>query len=220
MNFDFLLAGIILFVIILIYAGYFYLPQRRVFYIFCAIIIVSVVSTIGFWHIYQRGTGMTEKQKMQILSEQPFFVTWYEAYKQDVEKIDRIWAQYNNIISDFQQDKISVSVMRSKMVKVENESNLLVKKMGISLPPKELSDKNYRISYDILEKTRHYLGKQNKIIKRTVDIINEKGFTREAHDVQYKKIDNMRILYAPVNLYIASDISQIRDDLSLSAWQN
>lgn len=215
MKYSLLLAGIGIFIVVLLYVGYCYLPQRRVFYLFTAIILISTGIIFSFWHGQTKQNVMTEAQKTQILSEQPFFVTWYEEYKQYLEDIDRIWTRYNNTLEDFSKEKIDPDELQQDLVKIQTDSDKLQGKMKDALPPQELSDENYKLSYAVLEETRQYMAAQNDTIKKTLQAVMTPEFRANAFELQRKEIDNIRILNSPVNLNIAGDILTIRDNLSL-----
>ncbi len=216
MKYDILLAAAVLFIIVLIYLGYRYLPQKRIFYIFAVIVLISFGSAVLFSSRYLQKNNITEEQKTQILSEQPFFVTWYESYKQDVENIDHIWTQYNNTLDKFSQNEIDADTLADNLTKIQQDSDKLKADLETALPPQELSDANYRLSYDILEKTRQYLAAQNEAVKASVQVVGTPEFKEKPHDLQYKEIDNVRIMKSPVNLDVAADITSIRDNLILS----
>jgi hypothetical protein len=215
MNYIFLLAVTFLLIIVLLYAGYRYLPQKRIFCIFAAIVLVCVSSIIWFSSRYPQQSKVTDSQKMQILSEQPFFVTWYESYKQNIDDIDRVWSRYNNNLNRFSQDDVSLRVLTENLIKNQADIISLQKKLATALPPQELSDTNYKLSYDVLEKTRSYLAAQSETITASVQLLQSPEFLNQPRDIQYKQLDNIRILKSPVNLNISPDISSIRDNLIL-----
>ncbi|MDQ0203473.1 hypothetical protein [Pectinatus haikarae] len=215
MKHDLFFAGIGMFIVILLFAGYRYLPQRRVFYLFTAIVLCGTGAVFLFWNGQTQNNNMTEEQRMQILSEQPFFITWYEEYKQYVEEIDRIWMRYNNALDEFSAQKISMEDMNTDLLKIQADSDELRNELEKKLPPQELSDENYRLVYEVLEKTRQYLAAENSTIKMTVQMMQIPQFKMKAVEEQYRELDNIRILNSPVNLNAAGDISSVRDNLSL-----
>ena len=206
--------GMIVFVIILLIAGYYYLPQKKIFYVFSIVILGSLFCIVTFWHPQQK-KALTEQQKMQIFSEQSFFVTWYEEYKKYINDANYIWSRYNDIIDGFDERQINLELAKTELFKLEHDSDELQKKMQIALPPKGLSDINYNLVYAVLKKTKQYTDEQNKTIKLPSQAIITKEFIEQKHDVQYEQMDNIRILNAPVELNIASDINMVKYNLSL-----
>lgn len=214
MEYSFAFWSLIAFAVILLIMGYRYLPQKRIFYIFGIIILGSLFCIVFFWHPQQK-KSLTEQQKMQIFSEQSFFVTWYEDYKKYINDADHIWSRYNNIIDEFHDDQISLALAKNEISKLNHDSDELQKKMQTALPPKGLSDINYNLVYAVLNKTKQYTAEQNKTIKLTSQTILADKFIEQQHDMQYEQMDNIRILNAPVELNIASDINTIKNNLSL-----
>lgn len=207
-------GGAAVFIATLLYAGWCRLQPRRVFYLFAAIILICTAVIFSFWNGQKQNTA-TEQQRMQILSEQSFFITWYENYKHSVEDIDRVWTKYNSIIEDFSDKKISPAKLQQELMKNQKEALQLQEEIKNALPPQELSDNNYKLCYNVLEKTREYLAVQIDTINKTVQFVSMPDFQAKQPQEQRQGIDNIRILSAPANLNIASEISAVRDSLNL-----
>lgn len=206
---------LLIFVIILLYTGYRYLPRKRIFYLLTAIIIFSCSIILYYANLQSHQNIITEEQKIQILQEQPVFMTWYESYKALLEENDRTWVKYNNLVENFNGGTISLIKFQTDIAKNKNDAEGIYKKLQPELPPQDLSDINYKLCYDILEKTRSYVAAQISVQQRTAELINGQDFAGQAPSQQQEELNNIYILNAPVNLNVAQEIATIRDNLSL-----
>ena len=59
--------------------------------------------------------------------------------------------------------------------------NLIVSSFVDALPPSELSQNNYTLVYNILEKTRVYSYKLNETVRQSIVIINEGTYNQIEH---------------------------------------
>ena len=99
---------------------------------------------------------------MAILNEQPYFITWYNDYKEDINQLDRFATVYHKIISNYENQSISATEALSQLQRYMMKQMLFNNSLQDALPPSELSQNNYTLVYNILEKTRVYSYKLNE----------------------------------------------------------
>ncbi len=202
--------------IAVLYAGYRYLPSRRIFMFFSLLIAGS--AAFSFWQLFAMqhdNAALRQQRQMQILVEQPVFITWYEGYKKEVQKADYIWSCYNDDFAAFNDRQISLEQYKYRLEKLYQKSKSYNLSLAQQLPPNELSDADYKLCYAMLEKLRSYAAKQENVINLSWKAVNAPAFRQKTHDLQYIKLDDIRLRNAPVNLNIASEVITIRDNLTI-----
>lgn len=190
-------------------------PQKRVYIIPCGIILLC--STVAFtsWATPTYTPPISEQQRIAILNEQPYFITWYNQHKETIAKLDNFCINYHKIIGEYKNDIISADEAIERLQRLYAESDRFNQSLANLLPPAELSQSNYTLTYQILEKTRIYSYKINETARQSIDIL-----TKSSQDGLDKNttLNNLNRIYAiegPVMLDINSEVAQVRDNLTL-----
>ena len=129
-------------------------PTKRIFIIPCGIILLCFVAVYSSLVIPSSSNSISTEQRLAILNEQPYFITWYNDYKEDINQLDRFATVYHKIISNYENQSISATEALSQLQRLYDETNAFNNSLQDALPPSELSQNNYTLVYNILEKTQ------------------------------------------------------------------
>ena len=156
-------------------------PTKRIFIIPCGIILLCFVAVYSSLVIPSSSNSISTEQRLAILNEQPYFITWYNDYKEDINQLDRFATVYHKIISNYENQSISATEALSQLQRLYDETNAFNNSLQDALPPSELSQNNYTLVYNILEKTRVYSYKLNETVRQSIVIINEGTYNQIEH---------------------------------------
>ena len=122
---------------------------------------------------------------------------------------------YHKIISNYENQSISATEALSQLQRLYDETNAFNNSLQDALPPSELSQNNYTLVYNILEKTRVYSYKLNETIRQSIVIINEGTYNQIEHKDIVNNLNRIYAIEAPIMLDINSEVSQIKDNLTI-----
>lgn len=212
----FVLAIIVMiFIIIASYLADRKYPRKRIFIIPFGIISLCAVVVYISWITPAAPTTISNEQRLAILNEQPYFITWYNEYKENINKLDRFSSIYHKIITNYENQTISSNDATEQLQRLYTETNKFNTDLQEKLPPTELSQNNYTIVYNVLEKTRIYSYKLNETTRQSLVIINEGTSNQIPHKDIINNLNRIYTLEAPIILDINGEIAQIKDNLTL-----
>ena len=90
-------------------------PTKRIFIIPCGIILLCFVAVYSSLVIPSSSNSISTEQRLAILNEQPYFITWYNDYKEDINQLDRFATVYHKIISNYENQSISATEALSQL---------------------------------------------------------------------------------------------------------
>ena len=202
------------FVCLALAGGWRYFPKRKIFLMFCLII----VSAAGITYSLQQKTApppISDEQKAAALLEQQHFIVWYTEYKKNIDIIHNHWQQYHQILHDFKADSISLQTAYSRIKHLQDSSNQLKAALSQLEPPAALSDANYELTATIIKKTRAYVDRQYEVITNTRDAADPGKQTSTSQPDQARQLERIMIMDSPVNLNISDEISQLKAAMTL-----
>lgn len=212
----FLAIIIMIFIIIASYLADRKYPTKRIFIIPCGIILLCSVVVYTSWMMpVSNSNSISEEQRIAILNEQPYFITWYNDYKENINQLDRFAIIYHKIITNYENQTISASDALEQLQRLYDETNTFNNSLQDALPPNELSQTNYTLVYNILEKTRVYSYKLNETTRQSIAIINEGTYNQISHGDIVNNLNRIYIIEAPTILDINAEVSQIKDNLTV-----
>lgn len=212
----FLAIIIMIFIIIASYLADRKYPTKRIFIIPCGIILLCSVVVYTSWMMpVSNSNSISEEQRIAILNEQPYFITWYNDYKENINQLDRFAIIYHKIITNYENQTISASDALEQLQRLYDETNTFNNSLQDALPPNELSQTNYTLVYNILEKTRVYSYKLNETTRQSIAIINEGTYNQISHGDIVNNLNRIYIIEAPTILDINAEVSQIKDNLTI-----
>ncbi|MBR0261285.1 MAG: hypothetical protein IJQ85_05780 [Selenomonadaceae bacterium] len=204
--------------LILIAAGvtlallYKFSPTRKIFVIICALL-VGVFSVSFFIHGRQvQKEEITRAQLEDLQERQKIFGSWYADYQKDIDRLDRNWQLYHNILdglntTDAQSFNAEAIYLRLKELEQESIDEQL--KMYMLNPPKGLDSENRSLVEIVIRKTQRYVDAQTKTISLSA--------TAAAPPVELEnlkiKLHDIMIRESPEGLFTAQEISAIRSAL-------
>lgn len=213
---NFLLAVIIM--ILIIIASYLAdrkYPRKRIFIIPTGIICLCTVVIYTSWITPKAPITISNEQRIAILNEQPYFITWYNEYKESINQLDRFASIYHKIITNYENKIISADEAIEQLQRLYGETDKFNTNLQDKLPPTELSQNNYIIVYNVLEKTRIYSYKLNETTRQSLVIIQEGTVNQISQKDIVNNLNRVYTIEAPIILDINSEISQIKDNLTL-----
>lgn len=211
-----LAIAIMVFIIIASYLADRKYPTKRIFIIPCGIILLCSVVVYTSWLIpSSNSNSISEEQRIAILNEQPYFITWYNDYKEDINQLDRFATIYHKIITGYEEQTLSAHDALEQLQRLYDEINAFNNSLQDALPPNELSKTNYTLVYNILEKTRIYSYKLNETTRQSIVIINEGTYNQIEHKDIVNNLNRIYAIEAPVILDINGEVSQIKNNLTI-----
>lgn len=209
--FKYILPPLILFLLYLLYR---YLPNRRIFALFC----LTLAGSAAFaFYSYQKPaeTAISEADKYEIQQQQQIFGKWYESYKKEIDQLDHNWQQYHNILENFKEDNISIQTAYVRLTQLEKESAAAHERITQLTPPLELNSANYDLVTAILKKTEAYANAQYLTISKTKTSADPAQLLTDDQEEQSRILEEIMIRESPTRLFTAAEISALRDNLSI-----
>ena len=192
-----------------------YIPNRRVFLLFCLVLTAAAGIVFISYQPPSQPAAMSPEEKNEILLQQQIFSSWYDEYKKDIDHLDHNWQQYHRILHDFKEDSISIQTAWLRLTQLENEAARTKDDLQKLNPPLELSDNNYDLALEIMKKSRIYAEDQFRTISLTRMAADPAGLLPPKQEEQSRQLEEIMIRESPAGLFTAVEISAIRDNLSL-----
>lgn len=192
-----------------------YFPNQRVFMIFCVVLAAAAAAIFVSYEPKPQPIEISQEERDATLLQQQIFASWYDEYKRDIDRMDHNWQQYHRILSDFKEDNISIQTAWLRLTQLENEAVRVRDDLQQLNPPKELNDNNYDLVIEIMKKTRTYSLEQYRAISLTRAAADPSGLLPKKQEEQSNRLQEVMLRESPVGLFTASEISAIRDNLSL-----
>lgn len=197
-----------------------YFPNRRVFYLFFLTIIAAGAFTgIAIDAQKPETQVMSDTEKYALLQQQQIFTSWYTDYKKDIEQLDHNWQQYHRILADFKADNISIQTTWVRLQQLEAEATQLDAVITKMAPPPTLEGDNYDLVIEIIKKTQTYSAAQHQAILRTRAAADPSRQISELQEEQSRRLEEIMILESPAGLFTASEISALRENLTIPEEQ-
>lgn len=211
----FITAVIMVLIIIASYLADRRYPQKRMYIIPCGIILLCSAAVFTSWTTPSYTSPISKEQRIAILNEQPYFITWYNQHKETINKLDRFCINYHKIIDDYQNDIISTDEALERLQRLYAESDKFNQSLTELLPPTELSQNNYTLVYQILEKTRIYSYKINETTRQSIDILTQSRDEQLDKEVTLNNLTRIYAIEGPIMLDINNEVAQVKDNLTL-----
>lgn len=212
----FIIAIIMLMIIAVSYLADRKYPHFRVYIIPTGIIALCSVVALSSWFMPMNTSAkITQEQRMAILNEQPYFITWYNVHKQYIEQLDRFCSTYHKIITAYEDGTISHEDATKRLQNLYEGSAKFDKSMQELLPPNELSKDNYILAYNILEKTRSYSYKINETTRQSIVIINEGVTNNFDKNIIVNNLNRVYAIEGPIMLDINTEVNQLKNNLTI-----
>ena len=188
---------------------YKFTPTRKGFLIICTLLIVVFVAS-AFIHGRQvQQQEITRAQLEELLEQQKIFGKWYADYQKDIDRLDRNWQSYHNIIdslnsTDAQSFNSEAIYLRLKELEQESlDEQLKIHQLN---PPPELDRENRDLVDIVIRKTQRYVDAQTHTITLSAQVatppVELESLRLKLHDIMIRE--------SPEGLFTAQEISAIR----------
>ena len=192
---------------------YKFMATRKNFFVICAVLVV-VFGVSAFVHNQQVQREEISRAQLEELHErQKIFGDWYASYQRDIDRLDRNWQTYHNIIDGLKTmdaDSFNAEAVFLRLKELEQESiDEQIKIYGLTAP-QLLDEESRTLLENVIRKTKDYVDAQTKTISLSVEAARPPA---ELETLKLKLHDIM-IRESPEGLFTAQEISAIRDSLS------
>lgn len=191
---------------------YKFLPTRKNFAVICAVIVVVFGVSAFINSQRERQEEISRAQLEELQARQKIFADWYASYQRDIDRLDRNWQTYHNIVDGLQSvdaDSFNAEAVYLRLRELEQESlDEQIKIYGLSAP--QLLDEQSRTNVEeIIRKTKDYADAQTRTISLSVGAAQ---VNPELETLKLKLHDIM-IRESPEGLFTAQEVAAIRNVL-------
>ncbi|MBR1805393.1 MAG: hypothetical protein IJ774_03290 [Selenomonadaceae bacterium] len=191
---------------------YKFLPTRKNFVAICAVLVVVFgVSAFVTTRQAQR-EEISRAQLEELQARQKIFSDWYASYQRDIDRLDRNWQTYHNIVDGLQSvdaDSFNAEALHLRLRELEQESiDEQIKIYGLTAP-QSLDEQSRTHVEEIIRKTKDYVDAQT----RTISLSATAAQSITELDALKLKLHDIMIRESPEGLFTAPEVSAIRDAL-------
>ena len=192
---------------------YRFFPRKKIFVYFCVLLVIifSISAFINSRQVEQE--KITQEQIFAIQSQQKIFGDWYADYQKDIDKLDRNWQVFYDIVETLKTAEVYEEVTFEQLQELEKEVVAEQIKIHNLEPPPELEEDCRIILAEMLRKTQIYADAQVKTVSAVKAVANPETVKDLAE--MNRQIKNITLREVPAGLFTAAEISQIRDKLTL-----
>ncbi|MBR1805716.1 MAG: hypothetical protein IJ774_04925, partial [Selenomonadaceae bacterium] len=150
---------------------YKFLPTRKNFVAICAVIVVVFAVSAFVTTRQAQREEISRAQLEELQARQKIFGDWYASYQRDIDRLDRNWQTYHNIVDGLQSvdaDSFNAEALHLRLRELEQESiDEQIKIYGLNAP--QSLDEQSRAQVDeIIRKTKDYVDAQTRTISLSV----------------------------------------------------
>ena len=183
---------------------YKFFPRKKIFVYFCLLLVI-VFSISALVNSRQAETEKISQEQIFLLQQQQkIFSDWYAAYQKDIDKLDRNWQLYYDIVETLRTAEVYEQVTFEQLTDLENDVVDEQIKIHNLQPPPELEEDCRIILSEVIRKTQDYSDAQAKTVTAVKAVANPE--TVKDLGEMNKKIKDITI---------REEISAIRDKLVL-----
>ena len=201
----YLILGAAVITLVLLYK---FSPTRKTFITICAVLLI-VFGVSAFIRAQQQQEKITRAQMEALLEQQKIFGDWYAAYQKDIDRLDRNWQSYHNIIDGLKTvdtQSFNAEALHMRLTNLEQDSIDEQIKIHMLTAPSRLAEENRVLVEEIIRKTQHYVDAQTRTISlsktATTPPVELENLKLKLHDIMIRE--------SPAGLFTAQEISAIR----------
>ncbi len=208
------LAVIAAFLLLLLYR---HLPNRKIFRYFCVTLaLTGAIAYIFVDSAHPVQPVMSEEEKYEMQQQQYLFMNWYADYQKDIDQLDHNWQVYHAILESFKDDSISIQTAYVRLKQLEDDARQLRDRIAEKTPPPSLNDTCYDLLIEVLRKTREYSEAQYRTIALSRAVSDPVHLRSDDPAEQNRSLQDVMLRESPVGLFTATEISAIREYLTIS----
>ena len=188
-------------------------PTRKGFMVICTLMLVVFSVSLMIHGRQVRQEQITRAQLEDLLERQKIFGDWYAAYQKDIDRLDRNWQLYHNILdglkaTDAQSFNAEAIYLRLKELEQESVDEQL--KIHMLSPPPALDADNRYLVEVVIRKTQRYVDAQT----RTITLSAQAATPPIDLEILQARLQDIMIRESPEGLFTAQEISAIRAALN------
>ena len=187
------------------------LPTRKIFMVICIILLV-VFSASALIHGRQfQQEQITRERREELLQRQKIFIEWYASYQKDIDRLDRNWQLYHNILEDLRTvdaENFNAEAFYLRLKELEQESIDEQLKIHMLTAPENIGSENTLLVESIIKKTQRYVDAQTQAISMSTVAANPAN--PKELDALKLRLNDIMIRESPEGLFTAQEISVIR----------
>lgn len=187
---------------------YKFAPSRKIFVVICAVLVAVFVTSV-FVSERQQHEKLSRAQLEDLLEQQKIFGEWYAAYQKDIDRLDRNWQSYHNIIDGLKSvdaQNFNAEAFHMRLLDLEQDSIEEQLKIHMLAAPSKLGIENRELVELVIRKTQKYVDAQTKTIS-----LSAKTATPPVELENLKlRLRDIMIRESPEGLFTAQEISAIR----------
>lgn len=182
------------------------------FIIICTLV-VSVFGASAFIRIQQlEQEQITRAQLEELQEQQKIFGEWYAAYQKHIDRLDRNWQSYHNIIDGLQSvdaQTFNAEATNARFKDLEQDAIDEQVKIHMLTAPQDLNSEVRAHVDAVIEKTQRYAEAQT----RTISLSENAAVPPVDLDTLRLSLNDIMIRESPEGLFTAQEISAIRSAL-------
>ena len=187
-------------------------PTPKTFIIICTLLIF-VFGTSAFIRVQQLEQEQITRAQIEVLQErQRIFGEWYAEYQKDIDRLDRNWQAYHNVIDGLKAvdaQSFNAEAVHAHLKELEQESIDEQIKIHMLTAPDGLGRDNRAVVDAVIRKTQRYAEAQTHAISLSA--------TAAAPPVDLDtlrlRLNDILIRESPEGLFTAQEIFAIRTAL-------
>ena len=186
-------------------------PTKKIFIAICAGLLIIFCAS-AFLHEQQQQERLSRAQLEELLEQQKIFGEWYAAYQKDIERLDRNWQSYHNIIEGLKTvdaQSFNAEALHTRFSDLELESVEEQLKIHMLAAPQSFNGEIRDLIEELIRKTQHYVDAQTRTISlsksATTPPVELESLKLKLHDIMIRE--------SPEGLFTAQEISAIRSAL-------
>ena len=187
-------------------------PTPKTFIIICTLLIF-VFGASAFIRIQQvEQEQITRAQIEELLEQQKIFSDWYAAYQKDIDRLDRNWQSYHNIIDGLKTvdaQNFNAEATHARLIDLEQEALDEQIRIYMLTAPKNLDSESRALVEAVILKTQRYVDAQT----RTISLSEDAAVPPVDLETLKLKLHDIMIRESPEGLFTAQEISAIRSAL-------
>ena len=184
-------------------------PTPKTFIIICTLLIF-VFGASAFIRVQQlEQEQITRAQLEELQEQQKIFGEWYAAYQKHIDRLDRNWQSYHNIIdgvNSVDAQNFNAEATHARLNDLEQETLDEQIKIYMLITPQGFGNENRALVEAIIQKTQHYVDAQ----MRTISLSETAAVPPVDLETLKLRLHDIMIRESPEGLFTAQEISAIR----------
>ena len=172
-----------------------------------AVLIICFFLTLGLIFKPAPKPEMTPEAIYALEAEREFAAAWYEAQQKNIDRLDRNFRMYQDILSGFEEGKITGEECAERLTELEEEARSTLISIRNNLPSTELSDETYDLTVAIREKTVRY----GEAMYHSIGKVR----LAAGNGANFQALDEIRAVENPIGLFVADEVVKLRNALEV-----